>query len=56
MTVADYWASKVRELIAEAHASGVKIEGHVTCDEYDHDVYLLITAGVFEEKVMINDD
>jgi len=56
MTVADYWASKIRELIAEAHTSGVKIEGSVFCDEYDHEVTLTITAGLNVAEVSLNND
>jgi hypothetical protein len=55
-TVASLWASKIRELIAEARSSGVKIESHVSfCDEYDHEVSLLITAGSHTEEVMFDD-
>lgn len=55
-TVAEYWASRVRGLIAEARAAGVKIKGHVDfCDEYDHEVSLKVVAGGLVEDVDLDD-
>jgi len=56
MTVADYWASKIRELIAEAHASGVEITGHSTCCGCSRGITLDIDAGLIDAEVKITDD
>lgn len=56
MTVAHYWASKIRELIAEARASGVKIEGFSECCGCSTKIGVTIDAGTTSEEVMISDD
>src|ERR1044072_2683493 len=54
-TVATLRASQIRELIPATRSSGLKMETHVSfCDEYDHEVSLLITAGSHTEEVMFD--
>lgn len=54
-SVAEYWASRVRELIKEAHAAGAEIYAHVICDEYEHEVSLKIVACGLVENVDLDD-
>lgn len=56
MSVTEYWASKIRELLAEAHSAGVAITGHSTCCGCERGITLDITAGLHEAEVKITDD